>query len=309
MKFCSIVLLLSVGLSFGYATTGTRKGSTIIDYLKDGFDAVYKFEKYAVFSFQNIKEHHGHSFNVNLRKSSQDDPKKFVLHLDTIQIQVKHDDSPTDADEEAMHLPIIFDIKDKSNDLVLDDLFAFEADTKESLNWKLDPMVLLLHNRTKHLDSFDSSEHNETTEGDIFGELFGDCKMTYRFLKKKEEHLIGFETSTRRDQCTGKLHTDLLEKFAKFESTDIQGESKLKYVIYFDSTTLQFMRSSIKMKGKLINEQETTFALEKKIYFDGFQAIENVFDESKNTKMYNKLDVEAWEARIIDSLMFVRNPQ
>lgn len=291
MKPVQTTFIFFVCISLSYASTeATKKGSTVLDYLKDGFDAVYKYEERSTISHQKLKEFEGHTFDVHLRKSSQDDSKTFLMHLENVQLQGKHDEAPTDADLAALVLPIIVAVQNE--DLDLDHINATDADTKKSLSWKHDAMTLLLHNMTEQLSDLGDliGMSSVTVEIEMDGMPFGKCKMEFSMKNKKGKIVI--EMSTKRKQCTGELDKDILEDFAKYDATDIHGESEMKFGFIYDKITGQFLKSYMKLKGKIVSEVDLTFSLIMELHFNSFKEILNNFDETKNTKMYNESDIQ-----------------
>lgn len=277
MKFVvSFILLLSLGLSSGW---------TIFDSLKDGFDTVYKYENSSLFSYKDFKDFQGHTFDVLLRKSSQDDSKKFVVHLENVQLQGTHEDPPTDADLEALLLPIVVYVGNENN--LEFEIKATEADTWRSLNWKYWNFMLLLHGKEDQINAMESSGLH-TNEVTISGLPFGKCKTSLNLIKSNGQ--VGIEVATARDNCKNELHNTILGWISKYNATDIQGDSEYKVQFYYDDTTFQFLRCSQKMKGKLVNDQEMNFFFGKEVHFDSFKEIGDVFDETKNTKVYRNYE-------------------
>lgn len=282
------VLLLLLSLSLSYAST--TKGSTIFDYLKDGFDTVYKFKEQSVISHHKLKEFEEQTFDVHLRKSLQNGPKKFVMHLENVQLKGEHDEPPTEADLAALVLPIVVAVH--NDDLDIDQVYATEADTRKSLGWKHDAMVLLLHNMTEQISDLKDMDamNSITVQMEMDGMPFGKCNIDFTVKKKKGR--MGIEMSTKREQCVGELQKDLVEEFNKYDVTDIHASSEMKFGFYYDLATGQFLRSFLKMRGKLVSEQDVKFAVGMELHFDSFAEIQENFDENKNTKVYKESDIE-----------------
>lgn len=290
MKFCSmsITLFLLLGLRSGYSSSTGKIGWTVIPSLKDGFDIVFSFENTTLFSHQSFKENYGHTFDIHLRKSSQDDPNKFVVHLENVQLQEKIDNPPTDTDLDALLLPIIVKVK---NDEMEFDVYASETDTWNSLNWKYWTLIMLFHNHKPEIKRLQSSGLL-SKERSVRGMAFGYCKATFNLIKGNGE--VGLEIVTTRDKCTNESHNELqntfLGRICKFHATDIQERSEFKIGFYYDARTFQFLRSTDTKQGKLINEDNTSFFLKTEVKFNSFKEITDVFDETKNTKMYKYED-------------------
>lgn len=288
MKSIPTTFILLLCLSLSCALTNlTKKGSTVLDYLKDGFDTVYKYEEQSTFSHQKLKEFEGKTFDVLLRKSSQDDSKKFVMHVENVQLRGTHEEPPTEA---VLALPIIVAVQNE--DLDMEHVYATEADTKKSLQWKHDALTLLLHNMTENVKDFSDIGlvNSVTIQMEMDDMPFGSCKMEFSVKKEKGKMLM--EMSTRRDQCIGPLDKDLLEAFKKYDAIDVHGRSELKFAFIYDKTTGQFLKSYLKMKGRLVSEVESTFSLLMKLNFDSFKEIQDNFDETLNSKMYKESDIE-----------------
>lgn len=293
MKSVPIALILILGLSFNYASLVTNKGSTILDYLKDGFDAVYKFKEQSSSSYQKLKDFKGKTFDIHLRKSSsKDDPKKFVMHLKNVQLTGVHEEQPSNTDLEALVLPIIIAVQNE--DLDLDELHVTEADTKKSLSWKYDALLVLLTNMTEEVSALmdETADINSILLGIPMVGPFGYCIM--QLSPKKINGQIGFEMSTRRDQCIGALDKNLVEEISEFDATDINGRSEMKFGFYYDKVTGQFLRTFLKMRAKMsLFDKEMVFSIEMELQFDTFKEIEEIFDETMNTKLYKEADLLA----------------
>lgn len=241
MKFGVITLLSLLGLSSNYATADSNKEWTVIDPLKDGYDAVYKYENSSQFSSQDFNYFKGQTFDVPLRKLSEDDPKKFLMHLKKVQLQGDDDHPPTDADMEALLEPIILCVGKENMKF---DIYATQ-DTRKSLNWKYMTLVMLLHNRKDKIKGLESRGFS-SEDVEMSGVPFGKCKETVN----------------------------------------------LEFSFIIIMMMIIIMRCSFKMKGKLLNEQETTFALGNEVHFDNFRKIKDVCDESRYTIVYGDYEFQ-----------------
>lgn len=280
MKFGSVIFVFSLSLSFAYAASGTHKRWTVFDSLKDGFDAVYKYKYCSLFSHQEFKAFEGHTFDILLRKSTQENSNKFVMHVQNFQqLLGNNDNSTTDVDLEALLLPIIVLPKNdyKDVEIYIDHIYATEADTRKSVSWKYMAVNLLLNNKQAQIEELESSglSTKEVT--------LGECTANYNLIKSNGE--IGFEMVFIHDKCKLPLSNTLIRRICEFNATDIQESSEFKLGYWYDASTFQLLRTFYKEQGQLVNKQDTTFSLGKELHFYSFKEIKEVFDETKNTKL------------------------
>lgn len=311
MKFVAIFFVVLFSVSF----IGYSSAVTVLDSLRDGFDAVYKLEEFLWVSFDDqllvsrkagemdevTKSIGSETFDVYVRKSSIVDPNKFILHLKNGQQQRRDEELFSERDIEAFVLPIIV----TTIDFNIDQIYATETDTRDSLYWKNNAMDLLLHNMTAFVDELDEMGDTKYKylELDHTGP-YGDCEVEVTFKNMKD--LFGFEVNTSRDDCSGDLKDNILGLFNNNGAWNYSGGSTLQYEFVFDKETKQFLRNTFIMKGSLVGEDEIHFISKRNIYFDSYREIEEVFDEAKNTKMYKKADIEKMQdmkgSTVIDSL-------
>lgn len=255
MKSFILAIILLLGVSLGQASTGT-----IIDHLKDGFDAVYKFDLKTTVSYNHQRHSIPLYFDVHLRKSTLNDPEKFVMHLENARaeqgpyrINVK-EMVPSISD------PIIFTVHNKE----LDQVYATEGDIERSVDIKNSVLAMMFGNVTEQLMKDNSSR----------------CEIPVTH-KETEDQFVE-EISIKRDECSAKL---LIETVPDSGVTDVETES----VYYFDKVTRQLLRSSSKTNGTFVKDFEVVaFSVEADFYFDGYKEIHDIFDETENTKMYKK---------------------
>lgn len=293
MKLFLAVILLILEISSGFASTekSHKKVLTILDNLKPGFDTIYKYEENVTVSHQNIIEFEGQTFDVHLRKSTQNDtcPRKFVMHLDNVVVKGKHDKPPMESDLKAMSLPIVVTLAE--DELDLDVILATESDTNKSLLWKHDALILLLHNMTEQVTEFDDVSDESPLELELDDMAYGKCNMTFTVTETKNDTTLA-EFTTSRKNCDGQLHTYILSELAEYNVTDVQNESDMKFEFVFDKKSGEFLSSHLRMEGKIKTTQEIAFSIDMKVKFDGFKEAKKVFDETKNVKMYKEADLD-----------------
>lgn len=259
MKTLIFAVSLLLGVSLGHAATGT-----IIDHLKDGFDAVYKFDMNILVSHHKLVRVFKSKFDICLRKSSQDDPEKFVMHLENVQFP------NTEMDESlspTINLPVVYTVGNKG----VDQIHPTEADTKRSVDLKSVIMHILLQNDTENLIHFQSKNNT----------LIGNCELSTKHMETEDQ--LGVELNVNHDECFGKFVIEKLREFGVIV-TDFDNTSGY----YFDKATGQVLRTFSEATVKVVNP--ISISVESKIHFDfnGYKKIQEVFDETQNTQMYEK---------------------
>lgn len=251
MKTLIFAITLLLGVSSGYAFTGT-----VLDYLKDGFDAVYKCDMIIKERLQHVRL----KFDVHLRKSMHDDPEKFVMYLENAQVNY----IDIKARLPAITLPVVFTIQNKK----VHQFYATEADTQSEVDVKSAVIAMMFYNVTEQ------EMENKTK--------IGSCEMP--ITHKETEGQFVVEISVKRDECFGKL---LIEEVSDSGVTAMDIESGY----YFDKATGQLLRSFLKMITEMrAFEMVSVFSIEADFHFNGYKEIREVFDETKNTQMYEKPD-------------------
>lgn len=307
MKLCTItsILLLTASVESGY---------TVLDSLANGFDTVYKYEGFVWFSREKTKfkchsrdchiaiddeiyKNHsfldyqlnsGHTFNVHTRKTVNDDPNQFIMHLRNFSLYDAtmddyYDYDETLADAEAYELPIIVTVQNEN----VDEILVTNEETDNSLFWKTLALELLfwelLHDFDVEgfIDQMNNSINSISINMDTSNVQMGNCKE--QFTWKKTKHIFVYETKINLDECTGELGNNLLEILEWLDALHFSGGTKIEMVTYVDRETLEFLKITRTMNGGLVRSLvENDFIFKEELTFDSYTKIDYVFDETEN---------------------------
>lgn len=246
------ILLLAVIILVNVSSAHEIYTGIITDHLRDGFDAVYKVK---VNSTAFLKKRSTVLFQsdleIHFRKPSFGETERFVVHLNNVKLR------GIDITDSQATLPLIYTIQNNK----IQQVFGTENDNQESVNGKNAVVAGVFTNLTTKL-----------TDGVIASDS---CEIPITYKEKGDQ--LRVEVNIGHNHCFSKL---LLQKYkiASWKNVKCHGGD------YFDKATGQLLRSFIKIKSKI--KGKITLSMATNVYFAGFKKIEEVFDETKNTKMF-----------------------
>lgn len=281
MKSIPTTFILLLGLSVTHGIP-VEKVSTFVEGLKDGFDTVYKYEQRFTYSHQKLRDVDSETYDVIVRKSVPNDPEKFLMRFENVQLVGKENEPSLKA---ALELPVIVAVEN-------DDLhfYTTETDTDKSLKWKKNILKLILNDLNEKAKMFSRRPSNDSpmeVELEVNGGSYGRCKQNLAIKTTSTNVLI--VSNTKRDKCTGSLHKELLEDFEKYGAAEVHGESGANLTFDFDITTNQFSKLVETVEGTLMNEVNTKYSRVTELKFDSFKEIHENIDVSQNSKLYHPL--------------------
>lgn len=297
LSFALIIVLL--GLFPAMKAGDPIIGPTVLDCLKDGFDAVFKYESYSGISFFSHLYQKTEKSDVLLRKSTKVfDVPKLVMHIENPLIETSYEESLKPTDLTALAHPIVVPIADA--DCLIDEFIATERDTQRSLIWKHSVLKLLERNFTDTIVTMGDRLRFEK-EVVIEAMPFGICHANFTYSTEDKRFMLEFHG--KREACDGNYSAQFLNYLKGYEDNKITGvtnETVFTYTLYFDKATHQFVKDVFKVQGKFIGEEilfygpdavpqkrEIPFEVQDRIEFQQYRPILEEFDETTITQLYN----------------------
>jgi len=253
-----------------------RSRSTVIDTLKVGSDAIFRYEyKAAETSTGKPKDFETFTGNIHLRKASK--KHQFIMFMKDVHFESSDpEEIPTESDLKALELPILVSV---NNEFDLDYVKTLKNETKKSITDKHDILELMIIDLTDIIVELPTilSEKNIVRTREKIDEMpFGNCNMQLKYARKN--NMFVMEMKAKRSQCTGELDKEIL---SVTNTTDISRNSEFKTSYIFDEATLEFRGGEMEMQLKVqSNDTNINFKIEFDFDFVEYKPIEYEISET-----------------------------